>query len=861
MTGLWLASPWSGSLGLTLLHFVWQGTLIAGVVYLTLLFVRSSQARYRLTSLALLAMAVAPLGTVAVLSGKPVATPSSLSSSVPTATAMPGIGPVNKETASMVERSAAVVQQPTSFRSRVAVRDFSWGTLLPYLVIFWLSGVGLLSVRLLGGWWLSRRWRRVQVFAPLELQHRLLKLSKRLELERSVRLLVSTRVAAPVVLGWVKPVILLPASALTGLSLAQLELVLAHELAHVKRHDYLVNLVQNLLETLLFYHPAVWWVSGIVRQEREFCCDDLVTSLGGDRRVYAEALTRLERQRTPSLALGAGDGALLHRVKRLLGVETSAAPTAGWALLVTVLATGLITLATLMQTPARAQADVAPTPTVQDQVQSVGVRQLWVDVKGEVTFTEGYADIGSIGAGGYLEVEERRDNRTVRFIRVTSEADGLSYRYAENLHGVSTPNQSTLELVRGDATYTVPGDTLYLGSWSSFAERTPEGAAWFHEALLGTVGLLRERDANGAPALHSTAAFGYLNGVSGFFSRQAGTYSILQASVSQKLFPLSSRYDLATTVDLPSHVDIDVLRAVHLKAHRYVSDASVRLFVRDLLTEHADMLTPTALQHLLYLVAEVEDDTLKAELLKELAPSINDSHREVLTRRPAELETATLNTDGRLRTAFFDAAKTLQDVALRQLVLGLMGNEVVIDAGHGGVFRGAVGYADEATVMLAIAKKVEAHLEAEGVRVVLTRKTDAALADTVQGDIKARLARITPQTRAFISLHASAANSPQARGIRTWVSSDNSPEVEEATRMLAQDLQNELAKTGAVDGGLGTMDFALTKNATVPTVLGCVDILTRSDDRKGYENSKIRKKAVAQNQEVYREASECLCWQ
>src|SRR5256885_1205164 len=125
---------------------------------------------------------------------------------------------------------------------------------------------------------------------------------------------------APAVIGWLRPVILLPASALTGLTPLQLDALLAHELAHVRRYDYLVNLIQSVIETLLFYHPAVWWVSARVRDEREHCCDDLAVAVCGDAHFYASALLGMERLRVtiPTLALTAAGGSLMGRVRRLV---------------------------------------------------------------------------------------------------------------------------------------------------------------------------------------------------------------------------------------------------------------------------------------------------------------------------------------------------------------------------------------------------------------------------------------------------------------------------------------------------------------------------------------------------------------
>ena len=141
----------------------------------------------------------------------------------------------------------------------------------------------------------------------------------RMALDRVVRVFESSAVAVPVMVGWIKPVVLLPAAALSGLTPTQVEALIAHELAHVRRHDYIVNLLQSLVETLLFYHPAVWWVSARVRAEREHCCDDLAVGVC-DRLVYVTALADLAAMTAaPRIALAATDGSLVNRVRRLLG--------------------------------------------------------------------------------------------------------------------------------------------------------------------------------------------------------------------------------------------------------------------------------------------------------------------------------------------------------------------------------------------------------------------------------------------------------------------------------------------------------------------------------------------------------------
>ena len=192
---------------------------------------------------------------------------------------------------------------------------------MPWLVLTWALGVVLLSVRLAGGWWRTRALRVEGVSAvPAWCQAQLHELSARLCIARPVAIVASVRVSVPVVLGHLKPVIILPAAVLAGLSPAQVEAIVAHELAHVRRHDYLVNLAQTVIETLFFYHPAVWWVSRQVRVAREHCCDNLAVTVCGSRAGYVRALLGLEelRQPVPLLALGATSGSLLARARRLL---------------------------------------------------------------------------------------------------------------------------------------------------------------------------------------------------------------------------------------------------------------------------------------------------------------------------------------------------------------------------------------------------------------------------------------------------------------------------------------------------------------------------------------------------------------
>jgi TonB family protein len=146
-------------------------------------------------------------------------------------------------------------------------------------------------------------------------------LADRMGLRQPVRVLTAALPDGPSVVGWLRPVLLLPPATLLGLTPDQLEAVLAHELAHIRRYDHVVNALQTLVETLLFYHPAVWWISARIREERELCCDDLAVRVCGDPLCFARALTRLERLRVPAAsgALAGNGGSLTFRVQRLVG--------------------------------------------------------------------------------------------------------------------------------------------------------------------------------------------------------------------------------------------------------------------------------------------------------------------------------------------------------------------------------------------------------------------------------------------------------------------------------------------------------------------------------------------------------------
>jgi uncharacterized protein (TIGR03435 family) len=340
------AQPWVERLGSTLLHFLWQGMAIAAVYAAARRSARDArpQVRYLLASTALALMAAAPVLTWAWLS--------------PPAWE-PAAGPLTAAVSS--GRSTALGDVATTWLGgvyRTVPAPF-----LSWVVAVWLAGASAFWLRLLGGWIVAGRLRSKLVRpAAGEWQQALDRLKTRVRVSRPVRLLVSSLVQAPAVVGWLRPVVLVPVGVLAGLPAGQVEALLLHELAHIRRDDYLVNALQSVLETLLFYHPAVWWVSGHMRTERELCCDDAAVSASGDVLTYARALAEMESARLVRVpaVMAASGGSLAHRIARLLGEPRPAPRTlAGPAMVVTAMLAAVTTLAVFGQPGARPKFEVA----------------------------------------------------------------------------------------------------------------------------------------------------------------------------------------------------------------------------------------------------------------------------------------------------------------------------------------------------------------------------------------------------------------------------------------------------------------------------------------------------------------------
>ena len=310
------------SLGWALVHLLWQGALVALALAVALRIVdrRAASLRYLLSCGALALLLVLPVLTAwqhaALLSQTSPESPLAVLANP----AQP-VGPPFLAHPEPRERDTPLIAGNASGMGRLLTVVSEH---MPWLVLAWGLGVAVSSLRLLSGWSRLRRLIREAEPAPSPWQTSLDQLAGRLGMTRPVRLLRSAALEVPAAVGWLRPAILLPVATLSGLSARQVEMVLAHELAHLRRHDFVVNLVQTLVETLLFYHPAVWWMSRVIRVEREHCCDDIAVGTSGSAVSYARALAALESLRASPLplaspALSALGGSLTDRVRRLVG--------------------------------------------------------------------------------------------------------------------------------------------------------------------------------------------------------------------------------------------------------------------------------------------------------------------------------------------------------------------------------------------------------------------------------------------------------------------------------------------------------------------------------------------------------------
>jgi D-alanyl-D-alanine endopeptidase (penicillin-binding protein 7) len=328
------------AIGWTLIHFVWQGALLGCVVALLLTALRNArpETRYAVACFGLLLCLAWPAVDLALLLNAGTETVDG--KLLPGGAAFAAAGP-----------DAAGV--------------LPWlGQNLGWIVALWASCAGALGLRMAVGLLWIGRTARSESRDPAW-QDRLSRLAERCGLGREVRLRVVEGLASPITAGWWRPVVLVPASLVAGMPPHLLEALLAHELGHVRRHDYLVNLLQNVIETLLFYHPAVWWLSRRIRAEREQIADDFAARHLGEPRRLALALSELENLQFSRhhLAQAANGGDLMGRIRRLLRPDVQAL---NWKAAIPVLGLAVVCAASA-HAPANRTATAAHTKSVRQQ--------------------------------------------------------------------------------------------------------------------------------------------------------------------------------------------------------------------------------------------------------------------------------------------------------------------------------------------------------------------------------------------------------------------------------------------------------------------------------------------------------------
>lgn len=381
------------SLGWGILHSVWQGAMIFGLLKLTQLSFPNMQARFKylLAYLSLTAMFVWFIRTV--------------------------YGQWEKLQAIVVKVTEAgqdpaghriffvhtFPKHPEAFSSSFMHQAEKY---FPWIIGLYAAGLCFLAIRLIVNLFqINILKKRGTLEPPRELLHAVERLSIQLNIERRVRLLITEKLNVPVMFGTLRPVILLPMASVTQLSPDQLEAILLHELAHIKRNDYLLNILQTIAETFMFFNPFTWFISGIIRREREHCCDDLVLSCTSQPLPYAKALAALEAQRLaqPALAMGATGSSnnLLHRIKRIMEMKKHQLNYG--QLVLAIILTAVLGLSVIWFTPALAQdrkekpKDRKEAPAAETEVAgtppSPPAKTILIDDKGYRTEVESLDDL------------------------------------------------------------------------------------------------------------------------------------------------------------------------------------------------------------------------------------------------------------------------------------------------------------------------------------------------------------------------------------------------------------------------------------------------------------------------------------
>ncbi len=306
-----IPSNLSSALGWTLIHALWQGIAIVLIFSILRSFFKPSNTRYWLGMGALSLQLLAAIVTFFIIY-EPAQNLSYLAD--------------NQTFTGFSAQISNLVFTPQKLSLLQQIEAFLQNN-LDLFVTVWLIGTSFLLLRLVVGF-AYVQGLKVQKTNSVnaDIQALMNSLLEKVQFSNKIKLLESVRATVPMTIGWLKPVILLPVGIATGLTVRQLEAILAHELAHIKRYDYFVNIFQNIIEILFFFHPATWFISAKVRDERENCCDDFAVKICGDSMVLAHALTQVasyQQQPRLAMAFGAKRQNFMDRIKRIIGINTS----------------------------------------------------------------------------------------------------------------------------------------------------------------------------------------------------------------------------------------------------------------------------------------------------------------------------------------------------------------------------------------------------------------------------------------------------------------------------------------------------------------------------------------------------------
>lgn len=325
------ASRWTDALGWTLLHSLWQSLIILLIVVVTLRMVHSQYSRLRYTIMcAGFFLFVASASTTFLYLG---------THYMPAADSSDAVTVQNIYVSTSAEASHSAVGFLTSVD--VVVEKY-----MPAVVGLWAIGFVFFAIRLSAGFLYTCKIRSTGVPVRGRWEEFIASAASKLGIEKFILLAESATITGPMVIGYFKPVILIPMGMMSGLTTEQLETVIMHELAHIRRHDYIVNFIQSVVETIFFFNPFVWVLSRMIRREREYCCDDVVVQTHGGKKAYAYALTQIAEARLTTarfaLSLGEDKNQLLNRIRRIMEKSASNYPLKSQMIVPAILLTGAL---------------------------------------------------------------------------------------------------------------------------------------------------------------------------------------------------------------------------------------------------------------------------------------------------------------------------------------------------------------------------------------------------------------------------------------------------------------------------------------------------------------------------------------